>query len=57
MKVELTQSRCGFNFVQEAGDIVEVSNAEAGRMIENGSAIPVREESKKIEKAIKRFKK
>ena len=54
MKVELTISRAGFDFVQNAGDQVEVSNEEAKRMIDNGSAIPVR--AAKVEKATKSTK-
>lgn len=54
MEVILVVSRAGANFVQNAGEQVTVSADEGKRMIENGSAVPVREEKKKIEKAIKR---
>tara|TARA_R110000803_G_scaffold149561_1_gene214971 strand:+ start:208 stop:393 length:186 start_codon:yes stop_codon:yes gene_type:complete len=55
MKVELTISRVGFNFVQNAGDIIEVSSNEADSLIESGAAIPVR--SVKKETAVKVSKK
>lgn len=42
MKVELLVARAGLDFSQSAGDVVEVSDDEAKRMIEAGQAKPVR---------------
>ncbi len=42
MKVKLTQSRAGIGFAQGVGDEIEVSVAEAERMIDAGQAVPVR---------------
>lgn len=47
MKVKLLISRAGTGFVQSAGDVVEVSNGEAKRMIEAGQAEPVTEKPEK----------
>lgn len=41
MKVKLLISRAGSDFAQNAGDIVEVGEAEARRMVEAGQAEPV----------------
>ena len=54
MDVILVIGRAGDGFVQNAGEQVTVSADEGKRMIENGSAVPVRAEKKKIEKAIKK---
>ena len=40
MKIKLLVSRCGPEVNQNAGDVVEVSEAEGKRMIESGQAIP-----------------
>lgn len=50
MKVKLLTSRAGVDFSQSAGDIVEIGDAEAVRMIEAGQAEPVREA--RIERAV-----
>ena len=42
MKVELLVSRATATEAQNRGDVVEVSDAEAKRMIEAGQARPVR---------------
>ena len=55
MLIKLLVSRAGVNFSQTAGDIVEVENAEAVRMIDAGQA----EASKKetiVETATKKIK-
>ena len=55
MLIKLLVSRAGVNFSQTAGDIVEVENAEALRMIDAGQA----EASKKetiVETATKKIK-
>jgi len=55
MLIKLLVSRAGVNFSQTAGDIVEVDNAEAVRMIDAGQA----EASKKetiVETATKKIK-
>ena len=44
MKVRLLVSRSGVNGAQNRGEVVEVSTAEAKRMIEAGQAEPVRAE-------------
>lgn len=49
MKVELLVSRVTAERAENRGEVVEVSNDEAARMIEAGQAIPVR--SVKPEKA------
>lgn len=51
MKIELLCSRAGADFVQNRGDVVEVEQAEALRLIEAGQAIPHAET--KIERAVK----
>lgn len=43
-KVKLTVSRVGSGFAQSAGEVVEVEQAEAARMIAAGQAVPVSEE-------------
>ena len=55
MLIKLLVSRAGVNFSQTAGDVVEVDNAEAVRMIDAGQA----EASKKetiVETATKKIK-
>ena len=42
MKIKLIVSRAGADFVQNAGDEIEVGDAEAIRMIEAGQAEAVR---------------
>ena len=44
MRITLLCSRAGVGFAQNAGDVIDVSDAEAGRMIEAGQALPVRDE-------------
>lgn len=41
--VRLLVGRAGHGFDQKPGDVVEVEQAEAVRMIERGQAAPVRE--------------
>ena len=61
MKVELLVSRSGVDGAQNRGDVIDVSDNEAKRMIEAGQAVPVRSAAKaettskatKAEKAIK----
>lgn len=60
MKLKLLVSRAGANFVQNAGDEIEVGDAEAIRMIEAGQAVAVRSAAPeravskpKIERAVK----
>lgn len=52
MKVELLQPRASALGPQNAGDQIEVSDAEAKRMIEAGTARPVRSQ-KAPEKAVR----
>ena len=52
MKVKLLVSRAGVDFVQSAGEVVDVSADEAKRMIEAGQAGPV----KTVERAVKKTK-
>ena len=48
MKLKLLQSMAGINFSHNAGDIIEVGDAEAAkRYIERGIAEPVAEAPKK----------
>ena len=54
MKVKLLVSRASINFVQNAGDVIDVPEAEGKRMIDANQAVLVREEKK--ERAIKRSK-
>lgn len=42
MKVKLLTARASAQGAQNRGDVVEVSNAEAARMIEAGQAEPIR---------------
>lgn len=42
MKIRLLTARAGVNFSQNRGEEIEVSKAEAIRMIEAGQAEPVR---------------
>lgn len=51
MKVKLTTSRAGRGFSQQAGEIIEVSEAEGASLLTSGQAEPVREQ--KIERAVK----
>ena len=44
MKVKLLVSRAGHNFSQIAGEVVDVDDAEAKRMIDAGQAVPVEAE-------------
>ncbi len=53
MKVKLLQSRATATGAENRGQIVEVSDAEAVRMIEAGQAEPIRE-NRKVEKAVKK---
>ncbi|MDX1489729.1 MAG: hypothetical protein R3332_00430 [Pseudohongiellaceae bacterium] len=46
MKVELLVSRAGLTVCENVGDIIDVSDAEAARMIEAGQAKPARVSSK-----------
>lgn len=46
MKVKLLVARCGVDFSQSPGDIVDVSSDEAARMIEAGQAEAMRQEAK-----------
>lgn len=51
MKVKLLTSRAGIDFAQDAGDVIEVSNDEAKRLLESGQAEPVaKKASDKAEK-------
>lgn len=54
MKVKLLVSRSSVDFVQNAGDVIEVSDKEGERMIAAHQALPVREE--KREKAVRSTK-
>lgn len=54
MKVILLQPRASAHGAQNAGDEVEVSAEEAKRMIEAGTAKPVR--AQKTEKAVSKAK-
>lgn len=51
MKVKLTTSRAGLGFSQQAGEIIEVGEAEGASLIASSQAEPVREQ--KIERAVK----
>lgn len=60
MKVKLLTSRAGAGFSQNRGDVIDVPNAEAIRMIEAGQAEPERADpverevpKAKAEKAVK----
>lgn len=50
MKVKLLVSRAGAGFAQSVGDEIEVGEAEGGRMIAAGQAVPVRSEP--VERAV-----
>ena len=41
MKIELLTARVGAVFSQNRGDVIEVSDEEAIRMIEAGQAVPI----------------
>ena len=56
MKVKLLTSRAGVDFSQNVGDVVEVSGEEGKRMIENGQAVPLRNEAEP-ERAVSRGRK
>ena len=58
MKVKLLVSRAGVDFSQNAGETIEVDEAEAGRMIAAGQCEPVSTiegatSKKPIQKAVK----
>lgn len=61
MKVELLTARAAADGSQNRGDVIDVSDAEAKRLIEAGQAVPVRSAAKpetatpkrKAEKAFK----
>jgi len=55
MKVQLLTARATVTGAQNRGDVVDVPEAEAIRMIEAGQAQPVREE-RAPEKAVRRSK-
>ena len=55
MKVKLLMARATATGSQNRGDVIEVSQADAVRMIEAGQAEPVRE-VRAPEKAVKRAK-
>lgn len=55
MEVRLLISRAAATGSQNVGDIVEVSEAEAARMIEAGQAAPV-ERAPKAERAVSKAK-
>jgi len=55
MLIKLLVSRAGVNFSQSAGEVLEIENAEAVRMIAVGQAEQVGK-SKKYETATKKFK-
>jgi len=55
MLIKLLVSRAGVNFSQTAGDIVEVENAEALRMISVGQAEAAKKETV-VETATKKIK-
>lgn len=55
MLIKLLVSRAGVNFSQTAGDIVEVENAEAVRMIDAGQAEAAKKETI-VETATKKIK-
>lgn len=59
MKVKLLVSRSGADFTQNAGDVVDVSEAEAQRMFKAGQAEPVKavETAAKKAEPVKRAKK
>lgn len=54
MKIKLLVSRSGVDGSQNRGDIIEVLDAEAVRMIDAGQAEPIRE-SRAPEKATRKF--
>lgn len=51
MQVKLTTSRAGIGFSQQAGEIIEVGEAEGVSLLASGQAEPVRQQ--KIERAVK----
>jgi hypothetical protein len=55
MLIKLLVSRAGVSFSQSAGEIVEVDNAEAVRMIDAGQAEAAKKEAV-VETATKKFK-
>jgi len=55
MQVKLLVSRVSATGAENRGEVVDVSNDEAVRMIDAGQAEPVRSQ-KSPEKAVKRFK-
>ena len=54
MKIKLLVSRAGVDGAQNRGDIIDVSNDEAVRMIEADQAEPIRE-VRAPEKATRKF--
>ena len=49
MRVRLLTSRVGAGFAQQYGDIIEMLDIEAGRMIETGQAEPIDDPERKAE--------
>lgn len=47
MKVKLLTSRAGARWTQQAGDVIDVDNAEGQRLIEKGRAVPVRDSGRR----------
>jgi len=47
MKLKLLVSRCGPGLVQNAGDEIEVEDAQAARMIAGKQAIEIKQATKK----------
>ena len=52
MKVKLMTSRAGLNYVQSAGDVVDVSDDEAVRLLDRNEAVPARDDD--VETAVAR---
>ena len=51
MKIRLTTSRASLRAFHAEGAVIDVSAAEAARLIESGQAVPVREEA--VETAVR----
>lgn len=51
MKIKFTTCMVGGDFTRNAGDVADVPDAEAKRLIEAGFAVPVRGGKGKTEKA------
>jgi hypothetical protein len=45
LKVKLLVSRCGTDFVQNAGEVVDIEDAEAKRVIDAGQGVAVEAET------------